>query len=33
MRNQRSGVGVIAYHNSIYAVFVENRKHVLIDRK
>jgi hypothetical protein len=31
MRNQRSGVGVIAYHNSIYALFVENRKDVLID--
>lgn len=23
MRNRRSGVGVIAYHNSIYALFVE----------
>ena len=27
MRNRRSGIGVIAYHNSIYALFVERRKY------
>ncbi len=25
MRNRRSGVGVIAYHNSIYALFVKEK--------
>ena len=30
MRSRRSGVGVIAYHNSIYALFVKNRKILFI---